>query len=186
MEGRGVEAGRPTTVAEWLASAVLINFVAKIALEYHLGPDDAADLTQETRIALWNLGSDTIVGAALIAKIATCKAVNAIRASVRRRNRERTAAALGHQAQIDPEPTRILEVQVAALSPRLRAFFDLHYRKGLSEREIANRWHLCRASVRWLDQQCRKGLDSGGPPRLPQDRTSPRRTSTTTNLRKDS
>ena len=51
--------------------------------------------------------------------------------------------------------------QVAHLPKNLRAFCDLRYAEGMTEREIAGRMGLCRASVRWLGLRFLKALADG-------------------------
>jgi DNA-binding transcriptional regulator LsrR (DeoR family) len=54
-----------------------------------------------------------------------------------------------------------LNARVGELPRRLHEFYELRYHEGLSERELARRLHLCRASVRWLDRCCRQTLLGG-------------------------
>lgn len=149
------------SAGNWLASPVLDRLVARLASQYGLTRDDLPDLVQETRIALWEVGLDVRVSAAFVVRIARNKAIDLIRSRSRRRARERMAALVTLPRQVDAELHSLLNVQVDALPFRLRRFYELHYRQGLSEREIARSFGICRASVRWLDHQFHRLLARG-------------------------
>jgi DNA-directed RNA polymerase specialized sigma24 family protein len=117
-------------------------------------------LVQETKIALWEIGLDVPVRVALVLRIAGNKAVDCVRRRSRRRARERVAVLVAPR-EGDAELHSLLKVQVDALPFRLQRFYELHYHQGLSEREIARSFGICRASVRWLDHQLRRLLAGG-------------------------
>lgn len=146
-------------VRVWLESPFLDRLVGRVAIHYHLGSNDFADLTQETRIALWQAGPETLVGPGFVVRVAANKAVSLIRTIVRQRRTDRATILLAPHAEGDPELRPLLNAQLAGLPVRLRSFYDLHYVAGYSERDIAVALGLCRASVRWLDHQCRKHLN---------------------------
>jgi len=149
------------SAANWLASPMLDRLVARVARQHGLALDDLPDLTQETRIALWEPGVDQPVSTSLVLSIASNKAVDLIRRRVRRRARERATTLLARRRDGDTELHHLLNVQVEALPPRLRKFYELHYHQGLSEREVARTLSLCRASVRWLDHQLLRVMAAG-------------------------
>jgi RNA polymerase sigma factor (sigma-70 family) len=137
--------------------------VARVSARYGLATADVPDLLQETRIALWEAGPAAAVGAAWIIKVATNKAVDLLRRTSRVRAIDYAFAARQIEAGGDIELERLLHARIAALPARLRAFHNLHYTEGWSEREIARAWGLCRASVRWLDHQFRGVLIEDAP-----------------------
>ncbi len=155
---------RLASAEDWLASPYLDRLVARIAWHHGVPAAELPDLVQETRIALWQSGLDPPVSAALVGSIARHKAVDLVRVLARRRARRRAAGLLTTKAEVDAELAHLLTLRVAALPLRLRKFYELHYTRGLSEREIARVWGLCRASVRWLDQRCRDRLSGSRKP----------------------
>jgi|SRR6266542_941310 len=150
--------GWVASAEDWLASPYLDRLVARVAGHHGLPAAELPDLIQETRIALWRAGLELPVSAALVVSIARNKAVDLVRNQARRRARHRAARVLAATPEVDAELHHLLSLRVAALPQRLREFYDLHYKQALSEREIAQAWGLCRASVRWLDHRCRDRL----------------------------
>jgi RNA polymerase sigma factor (sigma-70 family) len=146
------------TTAQWLDSPYLARAAARVAHQHGLGREDVQDLLQEIRIALWELGPEVIVGAAWVFQVAGHKAVDLVRRQARTRNRDRSWADWSDCSSHDLELDHLLHARVSQLPAPLRDFYDLRYRQGLSEREIARRLGLCRASVRWLDQRCRRRI----------------------------
>lgn len=142
----------------WIDSPALPGLVARVGARYGIAPGDLPDLLQETRIALWEVEAATPVSAALVVRIASNKAVDLVRGFARRRARDRAAAEIAPCCEEDAELRHLLNVRVDELPQRLHEFYELHYHQGLSEREIARRLGLCRASVRWLDRCCRRHL----------------------------
>ncbi len=140
--------------AEWLVSPYLDRLVGRIARPYGFSTDDLADLIQETRIALWEVSSEVPVTAAFVVQVARHKSIDLIRRLRRRRMALRELSVTARSAAEQSELRHLLNVRIAGLPGRLQELYDLHYRKGLSEREIARRWGIARSSVRWLDRQC--------------------------------
>jgi DNA-directed RNA polymerase specialized sigma24 family protein len=143
---------------DWLASPYLDRLVTRVAAHHSVPASELPDLIQETRIALWRAGLDLPVSAAFVAGIARNKAVDLVRRLARRRAESISAGRLCATTEVDAELHHLLSLRVSALPRRLRDFYELRYAQGLSEREIARVWRLCRASVRWLDQRCRERL----------------------------
>jgi RNA polymerase sigma factor (sigma-70 family) len=146
------------SASEWLESPYLRGMAARLAHQYHIGMVDLPDLLQEIRIALWGLGPDTRVSAAWVFKVASHKVLDLLRHRLRARHRDREFAGSTARPVHDPELDHLLHARVARLPTHLREFYELHYLQGLSEREIAQRLLLCRASVRWLDRCCRQRI----------------------------
>jgi RNA polymerase sigma factor (sigma-70 family) len=146
--------GAPSAVDD----PALLRLVARVAARYGIAASDHPDLLQETRIALWRVGTDVPVSAALVMRIASNKAIDLVRRLARNRARDRAAALVAPRCEEDAELRHLLNVRVDELPRRLHEFYELHYHQGLSEREIARRWGICRASVRWLDHCCRRYL----------------------------
>jgi RNA polymerase sigma factor (sigma-70 family) len=148
---------------EWLESAGLVALVSRVRQQYRLSAEERAELLQEVRIALWQHGLEVPVGFAWVARVTVHKAVDLVRRRTRDRAHDELLAYVQDRAPVDQELAHLLQACVEQLPPRLRGFYVLHYEQGLSEREIAARLHLCRASVRWLDRCCRRIL-VGTPP----------------------
>jgi RNA polymerase sigma factor (sigma-70 family) len=170
------------TMIEWLGSPYLERAAARVGHQYGLATDDLPDLIQEVRIALWEAGSEIRRGPAWIHRVASHKAVDSLRRKMRTRDHDRALATTLTPAQRDEELGHLLHARDTTLPPRLRQFYDLHYRQGFSEREIARRLGICRASVRWLDRCCRRliaeatfgtgrGEETAREPRLGERRT---------------
>lgn len=147
----------------WIDSPALRGLVARVSARYGLPTADLPDLLQETRIALWESGPTATVSAAWVIKVATNKAVDLLRRTTRVRAIDRAFADQRIEAAGDLELERLLHARITELPARLRAFYNLHYTEGLSEREIARAWGLCRASVRWLIHQFRSVLVEDAP-----------------------
>jgi RNA polymerase sigma factor (sigma-70 family) len=147
----------------WIDSPALHGLVARVSARYKLPTADLPDLLQETRIALWEAGPTAAVSAAWVVRVATHKAVDLLRRTSRVKAIDRALADRRVDAPGTLELKRLLHARVTELPARLRAFYSLHYVEGWSEREIARAWGLCRASVRWLDHQCRSVLIEDAP-----------------------
>lgn len=147
-----------TRCGDWLDSPGLLTAAARIGLRYGLGREEVLDLQQELRIALWQHGLDVPVPASWVFRVGIHKAVDLVRRRLRARAHDRLLAYTQERPVVDQELEYLLEVRVDHLPLRLRKFYDLHYRQGLSEREIAGRMGMCRASVRWLDRCCRRKI----------------------------
>lgn len=146
---------RSAAVAEWLESPYLPRIASRVAYEYGLPTEDAPDLLQDLRLALWIAGPDTAVNATWVFHTANHKALDLL---VRKR-RDSPAARLGSVSELpgsirDLDLLHLLRARADRLPERIRRFYYLRYREGLSQREIAARLGLCRSSVRWMDQQC--------------------------------
>lgn len=161
MPSEGIE--REVAVPPWIDSPALVPLVTRVAGRYGIGAEDLPDLVQETRIALWEVGAEGPPSAALTLRVATNKAVDLVRSIVRRRGRDRVAAWSTPEDPGNAELRHLLNARVGELPRRLHDFYELRYHEGLSEREIARRLRLCRASVRWLDRCCRRSLLGGLP-----------------------
>ncbi len=160
----------------WLASPYLGRLVTRVASQHGVPGAELPDLIQETRIALWKTGLDSSVSAALVVNIARNKAVDLVRNLARRRARRRAVELLVSTPDVDSELRHLLSLRVKTLPRRLQEFYELHYELGLSEREIARAWGLCRGSVRWLDRRTRGlllGAGDSSPTKSPT--TAPRR-----------
>jgi DNA-directed RNA polymerase specialized sigma24 family protein len=131
------------------------------------------DLLQETRIALWKAGLANGLTAGWIFRTASHKAVDLVRAGIRRRARDRQSPdAIVSSDSPNAELRHLLHARAEELPPHLRRFYELHYEQGFSEREIARSLGLCRASVRWLDHRCLQYIAGAGPARKPAFRRS--------------
>lgn len=155
---------------EWLESPYLAHVAARVVYQHGLGSDDLEDLLQELRIALWEVGADVRVGARWLFQVANHKAVDLLRGRVRRRKRDRAFAERKLSSVPDLELDHLLHARVDRFPVSLRTFYGLRYLEGLSEREIARRLGLCRASVRWLDRCCRRRLTGSSSPSQPGER----------------
>ena len=146
---------------EWLEAPSLTAVGRRVAVRYRLTAQEAADLLQELRIALWHRGLAESVHAAWVVQVAAHKAVDIVRRRSRDRAHDRLLGYTQDRPGRDPELGYLLHARVEHLPARLRAFYELHYLEGLSERDIARRLGMCRASVRWLDRCCRREIIGG-------------------------
>lgn len=153
--------GTRASVADWLGSPILAAVVTRVARHYRLGCADIDDLIQETRIALWGMGLEVEINVSWINRTAIHKAVDLLRATARRQAREAVAAELARTPRDAIECRHLLNAQLDALARPLRRLYEMHYREGRSEREIARERGLCRASVRWLDTRLRRSVGAG-------------------------
>lgn len=149
---------RGLSTAQWLESASLVRLVNRVAKHRGLALAEVPDLLQEVRIALWGAGPSQHVQVAWIASTASHKAVDACRRLARSRARDRAAAVQRQRHEEISDLRHLLSAKACLLPPRLRRFYELHYIQGWSEREIVRRFRICRASVRWLDELCRRRL----------------------------
>ena len=150
-----------SSCGEWLEAPNLGVVGRRVASRYRLTGEESADLLQELRIALWHHGLSESVNAAWVMQVAVHKAVDIVRRRSRDRAHDRLLGYTEDRAGRDPELAYLLHARVKHLPARLRAFYELHYREGLSERDIARRLGICRASVRWLDLCCRREIVRG-------------------------
>lgn len=169
--------GQRVGVKEWLESPYLGRVAARVARSFGLPSQDVPDLLQDLRIALWQAGPGVSVNATWLFHTANHKAVDLLTARNKRRVRERDSSQLNRSNDTaDSEVAHLLSCKVARLPEKLRAFYVLRYREGLTQRETARRLGLGRSSVRWLELRClrmirgRKAL-SVNIARLPAPRT---------------
>jgi RNA polymerase sigma factor (sigma-70 family) len=126
-----------------------------VAYQYGISTDDFSDLLQEVRIALWLAGSDVLVNPAWIIQTATHKAVDLLRRLPHDRESASDCTLASKAAKgVDPELIHLLRARVDLMPDKLRSFYQLRFREGLSEREISQRLGICRASVRNLERRC--------------------------------
>jgi RNA polymerase sigma factor (sigma-70 family) len=148
--------GGAASADDWLASPYLDQIGRNVARRHGLAPEDLPDLLQEIRIALWEAGLDARLGSPWVLRVASNKAVDLVRLRARVRAVQSIAVEAVASGTSQEELGHLLNAKVDSLPRRLRRFYDLHYRLGLSEREIARRIGVSRASVRWLDHCCRR------------------------------
>jgi len=135
-----------------MSSQSLGRVVEGVARRYRVSVEDYQDLIQETRIALWKRGADASVARALVAQIASNKAVDLLRLAIRSRAKTRL---LGSAATRDGgELQHLLNAAASGLPPRLLAFYRLRFEQGRSEREIARILGISRGSIRWMNASC--------------------------------
>jgi RNA polymerase sigma factor (sigma-70 family) len=150
----------PAGAGRWLESAYLRRAAARVARQHGLRADDLPELLQELRIAVWRAGERVPVNVAWIFGVATHKAVDMVRRKARAGRDDQELAVAARRRERDLELDHLLHARVDGLPRRLRQFYDLHYTQGLSEREVARRLGVCRASVRWL-KRCFHRLVAG-------------------------
>jgi DNA-directed RNA polymerase specialized sigma24 family protein len=132
--------------------------VKRVAGQYGILPAEVDDLIQEVRIALWEAEPPVEIKPKWIFVTASHKAVDILRR--RWLLGEGMGPPRGTPGKAE-ELKCLARAQVAQLPKNLRAFCDLRYVEGLTEREIAGRMGLCRASVRWLGLRFLKALANG-------------------------
>ena len=112
------------------------------------------DLVQEVRLVLLQINPSRDLNATWIFQTATHKAADMVRRRIRSAAGEGVAAGSTAAVEQSAELLHLLHAKAALLPPRLKAFYDLRYGEGLSQRDVAQRMGACRASVRWLERQC--------------------------------
>jgi RNA polymerase sigma factor (sigma-70 family) len=147
----------PRSTSEWLESPLLARIVKRVAGQYGILPAEVDDLIQEVRIALWEAELPVKIKPKWIFVTASHKAVDILR---RRWQTSSDAALTKAVAAGAGELNCLVRAQVAQLPKNLRAFCDLRYAKGMTEREIAGRMGVCRASVRWLGLRFLKAVQA--------------------------
>jgi RNA polymerase sigma factor (sigma-70 family) len=158
------------TIREWLESPYLARLAKRVGVRHALKSEDVLDLLQEVRLALWRAGPDLCVNVSWIFRTVEHKAVDYRRKM--RQERER-ASEVGDYPESRPvngaELLHLLRAKAAILPLGLRRFYTLRYEEGWSEREIAARLGLCRGSIRWMDEKCKRSLqgpDGASPQRV--------------------
>lgn len=153
--GPTILASNAATVGEWLESPYIRHLAFRVAHQYGLPSQDAPDLLQELRLALWKAGPETQVNLTWIFHTAQHKAIDLLKRKIRLAE-EGFFSDDGPTAEseFDPALRHLLRARAALLPKRLHEFYLLRYEEGLSQREIAKRLGLCRGSVRYLDRRC--------------------------------
>jgi RNA polymerase sigma factor (sigma-70 family) len=150
-----VPSSRSWTVAEWLDSPYLARVAFRVAAQFGIPGQDRLDLLQELRLALWKAGPGVSVNATWVFHTANHKAIDLIRG--KRRFREESLSVeerVVSRNAPDPGLLHLLNARAGLLPRRLREFYSLRFREGLSQREIAKRLGLCRGSTRCLERRC--------------------------------
>src|SRR5262245_4874922 len=151
------------TVREWLESPYLRRLATRVGVQHSLKFEDVLDLLQEVRLALWRAGPDLRVNVSWIFRMAEHKAADYWR--IARRERGCASDVVdSHEPQPggDAELLHLLRAKAAIPPSALRRFYTLRYEEGRSEREIAACLGLCRGSIRWMDEKCRRSLQGHG------------------------
>src|SRR5262249_2052899 len=82
------------------------------------------------------------------------KAIDALTRARRARLAGRNLPNLDVSRSIDPELSHLLHSRTARLPDRLRQFYCLRYREGLSQREAGKRLGLGPTAGGWMERQC--------------------------------
>ncbi|MDQ6893996.1 MAG: sigma-70 family RNA polymerase sigma factor [Acidobacteriota bacterium] len=154
----------------WPESTLLPRIVARAVFAFRLGREDAADLLQDVRVAVLDESPVEILSAGWIFLVAHNKAVDILRA----RYRERAIAeGLPSDASyFEEEIVCLVRAQVSLLPAEQREFYELRYRRGMTEREVAERLGICRASVRYRDRLVRRTLGESVAPKAAKRQTA--------------
>lgn len=150
----------PKTAQDWLNSRHLLAIALHVAHNHPIPMDDHEDLLQEVRIALWSVGLEQKVNATWVFHVALHKAADLAR-KVRPPCREYEPPEATSNAEANSELLYLLHSRADRLPLELRAFYELYYRKGLSQRTVAEHLGVSRATVRWRDRRCRQILRDG-------------------------
>lgn len=154
---RKAELDNVRTAAEWLASQELKPLITRIVRSHGLTSQDADDVLQETLISLLRAGLHVRASRAWICAVAARRSIDANRRRTSRLERERAYSRIRTPSETG-DLLHLLYARVAGLPQREQAVFELHYRQGLTEREVAAKLGISRASVRRLDDLCRNSL----------------------------
>ncbi len=145
-------------VREWLISPYLQRLARRIAYQYRVPSQDVPDLIQELKLALWKAGPESRVNVRWIAQTASHKAVDFLRRKIRDPEPMPEGLDPPESAAGRAELICLLHARVARLPARLQRFYGLRYLQGFSQREISAKQGICRASVRWLENECVRRL----------------------------
>src|SRR5580765_2982319 len=109
-----------STVLRWLESPYLSRIASRVAYQFRLPAQDAPDLLQEVRLALWQAGPETIVNATWVFHTANHKAADLVR---RRARIARENAPLTRDPPLedgaDPALRHLLRARAALLPGRI-------------------------------------------------------------------
>jgi len=153
------QVGRKVWLAgAWLVAPELPRVTSVVAAHYRLNAQDAEDVLQETRIALWQAGLELRVCRTWVIRTASHKAIDLIRRTISRSDHEDASARAAAPGENALELEHLLHSRVAGLPARLQVLYELHYARGLTERETAVELGVCRQTVRWLNSRCRRSL----------------------------
>jgi DNA-directed RNA polymerase specialized sigma24 family protein len=144
---------RAVTTREWLESDRPRRVAGRVARQYGLEPPDRRDLLEDLRIALLERGLAARISPKWVNQVAGDKAVDLLRQRALML-RAIPGAAEGAETGIGSE-ANISDLDAASLPPKLGAFCEMRFQRGLSEGEIARRLGLSQTSVHWLEQCCR-------------------------------
>ena len=150
-------------VREWLESDYLhyLGRVARrVAYTYHLSDADVPDLYQELCLALWKAGPERMVNATWVFHTANHRAIELYN---RQRRAGRFAAVvdaegLDPEVSSDPEKALLVRARADRLPRVLRRFYRLRFQEGYTQRELMQRAHLTRGSIRGLERECFRRL----------------------------
>lgn len=147
-------------VTEWLESPYLRRVAYRVAYTYNLSADDVADLCQELCLALCKAGPQRMVNATWIFHTANHRAIELFNLQRRAGHLAAAAAAEGMRSSTSSDPEKMLLVRAMAdrLPHPLRRFYRLRFQEGYTQRELMQRVHLTRGSVRGLEKECLRKL----------------------------
>jgi RNA polymerase sigma factor (sigma-70 family) len=146
-------------VSEWLESPHLRRIVSHLCLRHGFDPDQSEDILQETCISLIRKGMDSGVNATLVFKVVASRILDCRRKSNRAgRNDLPLTDRIASSDKTDPELAPLLRSSAAVLPKRLKAFFNLRYRLGMNQIEIARQLGISRSAVRHIEGQCLRRL----------------------------
>lgn len=155
MSTRSTEDRLPADV--WLESTRLARITCLVAHRMRFGRADLDDLVQEVRIRVWKLGPQARVNTSWVFRTASRKAID-----LRRRSFRAGAGQCRAQACQDAvELLCLLRARASLLPPNFQRIHQLHL-EGLSEREIGRELGLSRATVRRIEEWCRRFLKGRG------------------------
>lgn len=147
----------PGTIRDWVRSKDLERLVCWAGRRCGASAEELDDILQDVRLAILRQPPETVAGRSWVVRVALNKATDSVRA--RARGRRVPNSLQRRPSGSDEELGRLLAARASQLPTRLSDFYDLRYRQGLTERELAVRLGLCRASVRLLDLKVRRLLD---------------------------
>jgi len=138
---------------QWLDSPSLPRIGRLAGRRFHLPSDDLEDLVQELRLAVLRAGTSTALNSSWIFRAAEHRALDLRRSRERMRAIATAAAEPEKTGRVDRELLALLRAQASRLPRDARAVYQLHL-AGHSERDIAVRLEVTRASVRRITSWC--------------------------------
>ena len=149
---RSGTAGQAFRADAWLEGDRLARIAMRVSYQHGLLAEDATDVLQELRLAVWRVGPDVLLNATWVFQTARHKAADLANGAIRHSGTFDDY--LESEKDSSEELLHLLRARADRLPSKLRSYYALRYREGLSQREIARRLRCSRSSIRWMERLC--------------------------------